>query len=512
MNNKEFDIIDGKKYKKCNDNQIRNILTKRCVLKDGKIGKILKLDKKEISIKKNDDINNDICIKWLMNKTKNPITGRTITEKGAIYKKYLKNCNILNEKAIKIQNFFLKKFKRLVKKEKETPVKKETQVKKETPVKKASPVKKEKKQEKGSKKEFINKNSCIEKINDELIIDNKIKLIKHFGTPSTFGINYICSFINDDKFKFSGKIQINSGMAKTELVILEELYKIRLETNNLHIPIIYGNVSCPVSKINNREDLPGFLKNPKKVGYLIIFNELLCGDLKNYLYNIALDNYDLWLNAIEQIYMCLASLHSVGFIHNDSHYGNFLYKKINPGGYFHYNINGKDYYIPNLGYIWVIWDFGVCGPIFRYYDYIRDYNFLNLFLRYDNPAMITKSFKIKFPLDGPNNPHRNYGYIDKSKLVIPKKIESLVEKLWAYTGVDNELFVIELEKTKQSEDIWFEFLVKNKLLFNHNITDEELLNSTTINFQTVGNSKSLLLNTKLFKIDAIGISKKFIKK
>lgn len=41
------------------------------------------------------NINNDICI--------NPITGRKITEKGDVYKKYLKKCNILNQKAIKIQ-------------------------------------------------------------------------------------------------------------------------------------------------------------------------------------------------------------------------------------------------------------------------------------------------------------------------------------------------------------------------------------------------------------------------
>ena len=35
----EFDIINGKKYKKCSPNKIRNLLTKRCVLKEGKIGK-----------------------------------------------------------------------------------------------------------------------------------------------------------------------------------------------------------------------------------------------------------------------------------------------------------------------------------------------------------------------------------------------------------------------------------------------------------------------------------------
>jgi hypothetical protein len=45
-------------------------------------------------------------------------------------------------------------------------------------------------------------------------------------------------------------------------------------------------------------------------------------------------------------------------IHNDCHSGNFLFHKIKPGGYFHYNIYGIDYYLENKGYLWVIWDFG----------------------------------------------------------------------------------------------------------------------------------------------------------
>jgi hypothetical protein len=482
----DYDIINGKKYKKCNDNQIRNMITKRCILKKGKIGKTLIANKK--------DNDNDICIKWLINKTKNPITNRTITEKGDIYKNLFKKCNILNEKAIKIQNFFKKKFKKLVKDDKKFP--KKDDIKDD----KKSPIKKQKKVLKKKEEQFINKNSCIEKVNNELIIDNKIKLIKQFGTPSRFGINYICSFIDDDMFKFSGKIQINSGMANKELVILQKLYEIRMETANLHFPIIYGYVFCHISKINNKEDLPGFLKTLKKAGYLIIFNELLNGDLKSYLYDIALNNYTLWLNAIEQIYMCLASLHSVGFMHFDSHYGNFLYKKINAGGYFHYEINGKDYYIPNLGYMWVIWDFGTCGAIYRYYDYIEDYNFINLFLRYDNLDMITDDFKIKFRLDGPNKPYRKYGYIDKYKLRIPKQIELLIEKLWSDTGKDK------YNTINIAENKWFEYLLQNKLLFNHNVNKEHIINSTIINFQ---NNKSILLDTKAFKIDAVKIVNKF---
>jgi len=48
MNKDLYEIINGKKYKKCNDNQIRNLKTMRCVSKKGKIGsEILLLLKKE---------------------------------------------------------------------------------------------------------------------------------------------------------------------------------------------------------------------------------------------------------------------------------------------------------------------------------------------------------------------------------------------------------------------------------------------------------------------------------
>jgi hypothetical protein len=46
------------------------------------------------------------------------------------------------------------------------------------------------------------------------------------------------------------------------------------------------------------------------------------------------------------------------YFHYDAHWGNFLYHKIKPGGYFHYNIFGNDYYIENYGFLWVIWDYG----------------------------------------------------------------------------------------------------------------------------------------------------------
>jgi len=47
-------------------------------------------------------------------------------------------------------------------------------------------------------------------------------------------------------------------------------------------------------------------------------------------------------------------------IHNDLHAGNILVKKVKTSNdsFFKYIIDGKEYYIPNIGYIFIIWDFG----------------------------------------------------------------------------------------------------------------------------------------------------------
>jgi hypothetical protein len=55
-------------------------------------------------------------------------------------------------------------------------------------------------------------------------------------------------------------------------------------------------------------------------------------------------------------------------IHNDCHWGNFLYHKINKGGYFHYKLFGENFYLENLGFLWVIWDFELATSIKEEYD------------------------------------------------------------------------------------------------------------------------------------------------
>lgn len=68
---------------------------------------------------------------------------------------------------------------------------------------------------------------------------------------------------------------------------------------------------------------------------------------------------EIWYNAVFQILAGLYALkHRFNMIHNDFHGRNLLVQKITPGGYWVYIIDGKRYYVPNLGYIFFVSDFG----------------------------------------------------------------------------------------------------------------------------------------------------------
>ncbi|NBP13813.1 hypothetical protein EBU95_05350 [bacterium] len=68
---------------------------------------------------------------------------------------------------------------------------------------------------------------------------------------------------------------------------------------------------------------------------------------------------ELWYNAIFQI---LAGLYALQMhfklIHNDFHGRNLLVQRIEPGGYWIYIIDNVRYYVPNLGFVFLISDFG----------------------------------------------------------------------------------------------------------------------------------------------------------
>ena len=197
-------------------------------------------------------------------------------------------------------------------------------------------------------------NICIRDYQNKQIIGdtdtNKyIILDKQIGTESKYGTVFIAHF-----YKKLGRfaVKVSSTLInqfREEIKILKKLTDEVITSKCPHFPITYGSIECYMNK--------------DKTSEIVVLNELASGDFKMFMkdYN---NNDDIMLNGIAQIILSLLFYYqTTKYFHNDAHRGNFLYHKIKPGGYFHYRLYDKDYYLKNLGVLLVCWDFGLSKPI-----------------------------------------------------------------------------------------------------------------------------------------------------
>ena len=104
--------------------------------------------------------------------------------------------------------------------------------------------------------------------------------------------------------------------------------------------------------------------------------------------------------------------------HNDAHWGNFLYHKVKPGGYFHYNIFGQDYYIENYGFLWIIWDY---GNVIEFKESKKEYIYID-----NDFKKIIKAFL---------NEKENDGWLS-SEILLNSKFEIIIKK------INKELYIV----------------------------------------------------------------------
>jgi hypothetical protein len=210
-------------------------------------------------------------------------------------------------------------------------------------------------------------------------VGNRIILDKQIGSNSVFGIVFLSHFKTNIKYgtkfdklnKFAVKITNQTKANKNEVKVLEDLTKQVIDFKCPHFPISYGHLRCNNSraKSDNLDDysivkdkhkkkklFPELVNKNKSL--LIQINELAAGDLNNYLNK----NKNISNTIVQLILSILFFNDFTKSYHTDLHAGNFLYHIVKPGGYFHYNIYGEDYYLENQGYLWVIWDFGLIKP------------------------------------------------------------------------------------------------------------------------------------------------------
>lgn len=326
-------------------NPLVNPETNRKIVKDGPKYKHFK----KICTKNDKNDKKDIkslCEKWFENPLINPETNKKIVKDGPKYKQLKKLC----DKIVKTDNDRIIKFKEI-----------------------------------NNVLSTINKkngdNNCMKcsTVNDCYIADF-IKIGDLISKDTLSGVIYksiindipICIKIVND---YESKSKSSNNNVFSEIRTLEFLTKYVIKTNFPHFPIGYDVLKCDRKIIDKYDNIPeeilSLYKKNKNANLLMIMSELADGSLYYFYKNILKENYTdennkkILLNAFGQIFISIIFFHKIiNAFHNDSHEGNFLFRKIKAGGYYHYNIFGKDYYIENLGYLWEIWDFGLI-EVFR---------------------------------------------------------------------------------------------------------------------------------------------------
>jgi hypothetical protein len=130
-----------------------------------------------------------------------------------------------------------------------------------------------------------------------------------------------------------------------ELFVLKKCTKYVKNRITQNLPIMYGNKMC---KDKNRDTL-------------LIYSELADGNLLQWL--DSEHSVIEWKSLLFQIWHALDILQTkLQLVHNDMRLPNILFFR-NDGKSVRYIIDNEKYYLENLGYVFIIWDYGSCETL-----------------------------------------------------------------------------------------------------------------------------------------------------
>jgi hypothetical protein len=212
----------------------------------------------------------------------------------------------------------------------------------------------------------------------EIIKKNKymyksLLLDKQIGSDSKYGAVYSVKYGKKPKlYIVAAKLLCVNESNNRELMILKKLTNLVLKGKTIHLPIMYFNIKIEKTEKIKNELLPDVIKYCNN--FHICFNEMFAGDLKMMM-NSKKQNLNFIKNTITQIFLSISTFTTYSkYMHKDAHWGNFLYHNVQKGGYFYYKVNNIDIYLENIGFIWVIWDYGFAKKIKNkkiHRDYLR---------------------------------------------------------------------------------------------------------------------------------------------
>ena len=193
----------------------------------------------------------------------------------------------------------------------------------------------------------------------------------HFLTSSSSSSSSSSSKKSDLAIKIS---EVNKEN-ELEIKLNREVSNYVIHNRCPHFVIFYSVLLCDkkhhsieLFNINTDKYEPAVILSNNE--YYLTLSELADGDF----YDIT--DYEPRLDIVDNCTIqCLLSIiffnTLTNKLHDDTHLGNFLFSRIKPGGYFHYNIYGVDYYLKNLGFLIMINDFGLVSEL-NSFNFIKD--------------------------------------------------------------------------------------------------------------------------------------------
>lgn len=201
---------------------------------------------------------------------------------------------------------------------------------------------------------FVHK-SFLGKGNEGTVYTSKFKLHSNRISNTPF-VSKVVDLKKIEKSKDISKIVLKSTANEIyKLFSTKEAFNkpslMEMLTMTMTNQLILQNI-CPHYSMNYYWDVNSTKKQ------LFMYNELAnAGDYDDWA--TKKHSEEMWFNAFFQIFVGLYGLKKYfNMLHTDFHTNNILVHKVKPGGYWKYIIDGENYYVPNLGYIFLIHDFG----------------------------------------------------------------------------------------------------------------------------------------------------------
>ena len=118
-----------------------------------------------------------------------------------------------------------------------------------------------------------------------------------------------------------------------------------------NLPLLYDTFVCTKNKLHLRKKIENKPAN-------ILIMELADGNMKDFFNSNPVEKH-----LYSALFQLAAGLHAIQYhgqlMNYDVKVNNILYYNVNPGGYWHYIIHNNNYYIPNLGKLFILSDFGI---------------------------------------------------------------------------------------------------------------------------------------------------------